>query len=169
MPDALLVPLVIASFLVVFPAFWCGVVWLIGATGWRRLAERYPAALRPEATEHRVASATSARIGLANYNGVLHVGVSPEGLHLSVMSIFRVGHPPLLIPWNEIEASPPHREWFREVCTLRLGQPDPLSITLPQHVLDDAAEAVAVMREEASAYDAEASRPVTAARTGTRS
>ena len=149
MPTWLIAPLAIAGFLVVFPLFWCGIVWLVGAMGWRRLAGRYPAAARPEVTARRVATATSARLGVVNYNGTVHVGVSPEGLHLSVMSIFRVGHPPLLIPWDEIEASPPHREWFREVCELRLGQPDPLSITLPRHVLDAAAEAVVAMRDEA--------------------
>lgn len=172
MPPWLIAPLAIAGFAVVFPLFWCGVVWLVGATGWRRLAARFPAAARPDVTPARVASGTSARLGVVNYNGVLNVGVAPEGLHLAVMALFRVGHPPVLVPWDEIEASPPHREWFREVCTLRLGQPEPLSITLPQHVLDAAADAVVAMREEAESdaeFDAEASRSATAARTGTRS
>jgi len=67
------------------------------------------------------------------------------------MSLFRVGHPPMLIPWDQIEAAPPRRERFREVCELRLGFPDPRFVTLPKHVLDAAAEAVAAMREESGA------------------
>ena len=37
--------------------------------------------------------------------GGLHLGVSREGLHLAVMAIFRMGHPPLLVPWHDITTS----------------------------------------------------------------
>lgn len=41
--------------------------------------------------------------GWCNYNRCLTVGVSPEALYLSVLLPFRLFHPPLLIPWREIE------------------------------------------------------------------
>ncbi len=162
MPEWLIPIAAVAGFSVVFPAFWCGVVWLVGATGWRRLAARYPADAPPV---HRVASQTSARIRWTNYNGVLHVGVSREGLHLSVMALFRVGHPPMRIPWSAITNVRRHREWFRDVCTLRIGEPA-TTVTLPAHVLDAAGDAVAAMRADA---ESDADESATAARTATRS
>ncbi len=36
------------------------------------------------------------------YNNCLTVGSSPEGLYLSMLFLFRAGHPPLFIPWTEI-------------------------------------------------------------------
>jgi hypothetical protein len=37
----------------------------------------------------------------ANYGGCLTVGSDAAGLYLAVMFLFRVGHPPLFIPWDE--------------------------------------------------------------------
>ena len=37
------------------------------------------------------------------YSGMLYVGSNSEGIHLSVMKLFAVGHPDLLIPWNVVE------------------------------------------------------------------
>jgi hypothetical protein len=41
--------------------------------------------------------------GWCNYNHCLTVGASPDALYLSVQIPFRLFHPSLLIPWNEIE------------------------------------------------------------------
>ncbi len=35
----------------------------------------------------------------------LHLGVGHEGLHLAVMLLFRIGFPPLLVPWHDISTS----------------------------------------------------------------
>jgi hypothetical protein len=40
--------------------------------------------------------------GLARYRGNVYVEVSPDGLFLSEMFAFRIGHQPLFIPWSEI-------------------------------------------------------------------
>jgi hypothetical protein len=37
-----------------------------------------------------------------NYGGFLTVGVNKMGLHLSVWFLFRIGHPPLFVPWRDI-------------------------------------------------------------------
>jgi hypothetical protein len=39
---------------------------------------------------------------LTNYNNVLTIGISPEGLYLASIFLFRFMHPPLLVPWSEI-------------------------------------------------------------------
>ncbi|GAA4020916.1 hypothetical protein GCM10022409_00570 [Hymenobacter glaciei] len=44
-----------------------------------------------------------AKLGWVSYNGVIRASVAPAGLALSVVFVFRVGHPPLLIPWLALE------------------------------------------------------------------
>ena len=39
---------------------------------------------------------------LLGYNNCLTIGANPQGLYLSMLFLFRVGHPPLLIPWTDI-------------------------------------------------------------------
>jgi hypothetical protein len=45
-----------------------------------------------------------------NYNNSLTVGTDVYALHLSVLSLLRMGHSPLCIPWGEISAS--HKKSF---------------------------------------------------------
>ena len=81
---------------------WTFVLWLASWTsGWRRLAERFSATF--EYTSE-VVKFVSARFGLASYSGVLILGAGPQGLYLVPIRIYRPFHPPLLIPWTEIEA-----------------------------------------------------------------
>ena len=37
-----------------------------------------------------------------NYNRCLTVGANGQGLYLSLLFLFRFGHPALFIPWNEV-------------------------------------------------------------------
>ena len=83
-----------------FVGFWCFVCWLISMqSGWKALASRFRSSHKPFCN---VASMQSGFLNSARYNGVLGVGVCDEGLYLAVLFFFRVGHPPLLIPWNEL-------------------------------------------------------------------
>ena len=43
--------------------------------------------------------------GLAHYRNCLVIGANPAGLYLAVFLPFRVAHPPLFIPWNEVTQS----------------------------------------------------------------
>jgi hypothetical protein len=56
----------------------------------------------------------------ANYKHVLTIGVSPRGLYLASMFLFRFMHPPLLVPWSEIKVRR-SKGWFFEYVTFRLG------------------------------------------------
>ncbi|MEM6326885.1 MAG: hypothetical protein AAF791_07180 [Bacteroidota bacterium] len=100
MSDALLVVAIVLGFAVVFPAFWSSVVWLIG-TNWRRLARDYPADRWPE--DGHTVSWQSASLGLANYSGVLTFVAAEDGLYIRPMWMYRAGHPPVRIPWTEVE------------------------------------------------------------------
>ncbi|MDD5409604.1 MAG: hypothetical protein PHC71_05905 [Candidatus Omnitrophica bacterium] len=37
------------------------------------------------------------------YRNCLTIGVSPEGFYLAILFLFRIGHPPMFIPWKEIK------------------------------------------------------------------
>lgn len=46
----------------------------------------------------------SGRFGWGGYSGVLNFSVSDEYLGISVLFLYRAGHPPLKIPFDEIKA-----------------------------------------------------------------
>lgn len=75
---------------------------LIGQIGgWRRLAQRFHAQEPFYGESWRWQSAQFR--GWCNYNNCLIVGANPESLYLAVNFPFGMFHPPLLIPWREIE------------------------------------------------------------------
>ncbi len=114
--------------LVLFPLFWVLVLWLIAEFGWAKIARRYP--LR--GTYHGpVSTFESGVIGYgARYNGVLAVGWGEQGLFLHVFVLFRIHHPPLLIPWEEIEEAIFDRYWFTDRLRLRMRESDVPTVTL---------------------------------------
>jgi hypothetical protein len=56
-----------------------------------------------------------------NYNHVLTLGVSQEGLYLSSMIFFRFLHSPLLLPWKEIRVRR-SKGWLFDYVILTLGR-----------------------------------------------
>ena len=95
--------LAVPAFLISFPLFWIFVVTLISRMGWHALAERFPAGDR--VTEGESFSMQSLLIGRATrYKNCVGVTAAYDGMGLSVMFLFRPAHPPLFIPWSEIEA-----------------------------------------------------------------
>ena len=67
--------------------------------GWRNWARAYPA---PSRAPHVRFLMRSGYVGRARYGSALNLGVSNEGLHLSVPLLFRIGHPPVVVPWSDI-------------------------------------------------------------------
>lgn len=72
-------------------------------SGWHKLAQRF--ALQGDFPSRcwRWRSAT-ARYG-SHYNNCLRVAADPAGLYMAMPWLFRIGHPPLFIPWSEISIS----------------------------------------------------------------
>src|SRR5437867_2949527 len=52
---------------------------------------------------------------IAGYRNCLTLGASDEGLYMSVLLPFRIGHPPVLIPWAEIRVERGELFLFRGV------------------------------------------------------
>jgi hypothetical protein len=95
-----------SAFAAIFPIYFRCLWLLVGATisvigGWFSLAKVYRTQVAFDGTKWRMQSAQMR--WLANYNNVLTLGVSPLGLYLASMFLFRFMHPPLLIPWSEIK------------------------------------------------------------------
>jgi hypothetical protein len=99
-----LVPLGIILGLGSFVGFWCLVVKMLSFAGWQRLAQyRIPRPLGwPSITLGRT------KLGGISYKNVIKASAQAEGLALESMILFRIGHPPLLIPWSAI--GPLHTE-----------------------------------------------------------
>ena len=119
------------------PLLWAGTCWLIGQVGWARLAARFPAEAAPaDAAPVRTLRFVSGRLGLATYNGVLTVGLRPDGLRLSVFVLFRPGHAPAFVPWDAITSAEPSRLLWTKQVRLRIGTPHVATLTLPARVVD---------------------------------
>jgi len=112
------VALIIGGFLIVFPLFWCGIVWLISRMGWARMAQRF-SAIRP--IEGRRFQGCGARLGIGtNYSGCLNVIVGHSGLYLVPMILFRPGHQPLMIPWDNLKDVQEHKILWHQSLVLKL-------------------------------------------------
>ncbi|MCC7502355.1 MAG: hypothetical protein IT229_07480 [Flavobacteriales bacterium] len=118
-----------AWFALGFPLFWCLISFMIGHTsGWGRMHERYGG---PPGPVPPCRSFQAGRIGGAKYNGVLRIAHDPFGLYLSVIFLFRVGHPPLFIPWSAIGAVSRSMELWMERVRFTVGHPVITTMELP--------------------------------------
>ncbi len=102
--ETITIILIILAFFIVFPLFWSTIVYLISRLGgWGSMAEAYPYR-EPLAAD--CFSLQSAILRLAsNYNGVLKICADERGLYFSVLFLFRPGHAPFFVPWEEISGT----------------------------------------------------------------
>jgi hypothetical protein len=92
-------------------SLWAGIALALAHLGgWRSLAREYRASSGFAGRRFHFQSARFG--GWVGYNGSLTAGSDVFGLHLSVWSIFRMGHPPLLIPWQEVSVSIEKHRWI---------------------------------------------------------
>jgi len=106
-----------------FVTFWCVILALISAlAGWRALAARFRSDSTPCGELHTAGPwfATVYMRGWTHYSGVIRMTAAGDALYLTVLMPFRVGHPPLRIPWNEI-ACARTRRFLQNFMELRLG------------------------------------------------
>jgi hypothetical protein len=82
-------------------------------SGWARLARHYRADAPLDGDRFHFQSA-GMRFG-TNYNGCLTIGVDRKGLYLAVWFLFRIGHPPLLVPWRDITMTERKRFFIQQV------------------------------------------------------
>jgi hypothetical protein len=71
--------------------------------GWASLSKRFR--FRGQVSGNRWRGQSGQMRWIASYGNCLTVGANEDGLYLATFPLFRVGHPPLLIPWNEVSHS----------------------------------------------------------------
>ena len=93
-------------FFPLFIGFWFAMTGLLAHLGgWATLARRFRATQSPSGERFRFASGSMGRRFLpVNYGGCLFVTVGEEGIHLSILFLFRFLSPPLFIPWSAMES-----------------------------------------------------------------
>ncbi|MCA9917630.1 MAG: hypothetical protein KC445_06725 [Anaerolineales bacterium] len=93
--------LIVLGFFVIFPLFWSVIVYLISRLGgWGSMAESYPYH-EPRAAECFSMQSAIVRLTLS-YKNVLKVCADEEGVYFSMLFLFRPGHSPFFVPWEEI-------------------------------------------------------------------
>ena len=118
------------AFAVGFPFFfislWCGLCWLMSRiSGWSALAKKFRAA-HPFVGEKR--HLQSGALGWVNYRSCLTVGVGREGLYVSVLPLFAIGSPPLIIPWSSMHDIAKYKMLWLTYASI--GFEDPLAARL---------------------------------------
>ena len=126
-----LVPVAAAAF---FVGVWVMAVVLVSLlSGWWGLAEQYRTETPFPAHMRRFQRGQMR--WRTNYGNILTVASDSRGLYLSVMFLFRLGHPPLFIPWADISFEDPNLWLFFSMQRLSLG-PDRIPLRLRESLVD---------------------------------
>ncbi|QLE49665.1 hypothetical protein FD724_17285 [Nostoc sp. C057] len=106
---------------------------------WNRLAKLY---CTKEAPPQNFSRMQSGSVGLVHYKGTLNVGITPQGIYLSIFPLFTLGLPPLLIPWSAIRKIEPANQLFIERFRLYLSSPK-VKLILSKDILEPGKEFLA--------------------------
>ena len=74
-----------------------------------------------------------------NYGGCLTVGVNKRGLYLAVWFLFRLGHPPLVIPWHDI-AMTERKKFFIQQVVYRFAHCPDIPFIISKRLADKIAQ-----------------------------
>lgn len=93
-------------FLMFFAGLWISVSLLLSwIGGWAALARSYPLATEFDGRRWRFRSVVVRHANPLRYTGYgscVTLGANVRGLYLAVFPLFRIGHPPLFIPWADV-------------------------------------------------------------------
>jgi hypothetical protein len=98
-------------------------LWTVGSflaaekSDWRLLARKYRAAARPEGQSFR---RQVYRVGAVPESGVTQLVIAARGLYLAPLLPFRLGRPPMLVPWSAIVGVVSGRSWGRRWYSLNI-------------------------------------------------
>lgn len=128
-----------ALFPVAFVGMWLLVSYTLAVIGgWSKLAAHYPESSPCSGARFRFRSGQIG--GLANYSGMLTLGADPMGLHLAVALPFRVGHPPLCVPWSDVRAREV-RSWLSQPVELEFAKAPNTTLRIAGHLARSLIEA----------------------------
>lgn len=131
-----LTPFIPLLVLILFSLFWCFVVWMISLIGgWQRLAKRYRA--QQPASGKRWFNQYG-YVNRARYRNALNLATNDTGLFLETMPLFRIGHPRLFIPWQDLHN--PRNVTYRRrwpLVQVDVGAPPQATLSLPAAIFAD--------------------------------
>lgn len=94
----------VASLILLLVGSWLAISYLTAfMSGWHKLGECFRC--EREFTGERWVRQSAGMRWATRYSGILTIGANQEGLYLATQPFFRMGHPPLFVPWSEIAAS----------------------------------------------------------------
>jgi len=126
-------PLGLAIF---FIALWCAVSFLASFIGgWYSLSKRFKRQSEPygETKSAGPFFYTVYMRFLGHYSSVIRLTAASDALYGSVLFLFRIAHPPLRIPWDQIRFSRT-RFFFRTYCVLTLGNEEKIPLRIPMRM-----------------------------------
>jgi hypothetical protein len=124
------------AFAVFFVALWCLISLIVSFVGgWHKLSLRFRAQSEPYG-DTRTAGPFFYGVQMKyrlGYNNVIRITAAEDALYLSILFLFRVGHPPLRVPWNEIRIG---RDKFlgRPYIVLTLGNEDKIPMRISERM-----------------------------------
>jgi hypothetical protein len=121
------------GFVIFFMILWCAVCFLISfLTGWFALARRFKRQADPYG-ETKTAGPFFYTVYMrwwSKYSSVIRLTAAGDALYASVLLPFRIGHPPLRIPWDEIRFGRA-KFFFRTYLMLTLGNEEKIPMRIP--------------------------------------
>ncbi|MGA2729176.1 MAG: hypothetical protein ABSE96_15320 [Terracidiphilus sp.] len=126
----------VVLFPVAFVLFWIFICLVISVmSGWRALAESFIQQSEP-CGQIKTAGPFFYVVYMrywCHYSSVIRMTAADDAFYLSVLAIFRAGHPPLRIPWNEIHFVKISRYWSRFVV-LTLGNREAIPMRISERM-----------------------------------
>lgn len=117
------------TWLLLIPIVWVAIcVTLSRLSGWSRLAKQFSDAdfIADESAWFRSASLSGIQ-----YSSCLNFAVSGHGMRMSVILPFRIGHPPIVIPWSAMHHVEAENKLFSHRVKVSMGTPTAMRAALP--------------------------------------
>ncbi len=78
----------------------------------------------------------------ANYGNCLIVCVNPDGIHLSVLFLFRIGHPPLFVLWPDVSMKEKRVLFFFKQVELRFSKCPSIPFVISRRLMNKISDAL---------------------------
>lgn len=117
-----------------FVVLWVLMIGLVSLwAGWWRLAQHYRDFDNYQGRKLRMRSGS---FGWASYGGVLILGANFQGMYLAVNPLFAILHPPLFIPWNDIQTEE-RKGLFGKETTLTFAKAPNAKLTILSKLMEE--------------------------------
>jgi hypothetical protein len=119
-----------------FVALWCFASFFLSfISGWFALSSRFTKESEPNGPTKSAGPFfyTVYMRFWGHYGSVIRMTAAGEALYLSVPFLFRIGHPPLCVPWNEIQFSRT-KYFFRPYVVLTIGSQERIPMRISERM-----------------------------------